>query len=73
MISRLVKATSGEVFVDGKKIELWDKRELSKTLSILKQENSTNMRLTVYELISFGRFPHNQGKLEKEDRGKEPI
>ncbi|MGL4403435.1 MAG: iron ABC transporter ATP-binding protein, partial [Fusobacteriaceae bacterium] len=34
-MSRLVKATSGEVFVDGKKIELWDKRELSKTLSIL--------------------------------------
>ena len=68
IMSRLLKANSGDVKVNDKNIELWDKKELSKTLAILKQENSTNMKLTVYELVSFGRFPHNPGKLQKEDR-----
>lgn len=68
IMSRLMKPNSGQVMIDEKKIELWEKKELSKTLAILKQENSTNMKLTVYELVSFGRFPHNPGKLLKEDR-----
>ncbi|MBC2854859.1 ATP-binding cassette domain-containing protein, partial [Cetobacterium sp. 2G large] len=44
--------------------------ELAKTIATLKQENTTNVRLTVYELISFGRFPHSSGKLTKEDKEK---
>lgn len=68
MVSRLAEADEGEVFVEGKSLKDWDKKELSKTLSILKQENNTNIRLTVYELVSFGRFPHSNGKLTDEDR-----
>ena len=68
MMSRLSTPDEGEVFIDGKSIKEWDKQELSKTLAILKQENNTNIRLTVYELVSFGRFPHSQGKLTAEDR-----
>ena len=67
MMSRLSTPDEGEVFIDGKSIKEWDKQELSKTLAILKQENNTNIRLTVYELVSFGRFPHSQGKLTVED------
>lgn len=67
MMSRLSVPDEGEVFIDGKSIKEWDKQELSKTLAILKQENNTNIRLTVYELVSFGRFPHSQGKLTVED------
>lgn len=67
MMSRLSAPDEGEVFIDGKSIKEWDKQELSKTLAILKQENNTNIRLTVYELVSFGRFPHSQGKLTVED------
>ena len=68
MMSRLSTPDEGEVFIDGKSIKEWDKQELSKTLAILKQENNTNIRLTVYELVSFGRFPHSQGKLTSEDK-----
>ncbi|MGL4988375.1 MAG: ABC transporter ATP-binding protein [Cetobacterium sp.] len=68
IISRLTNQDSGEVIIDGKKIEDWDKAELSKTIATLKQENTTNVRLTVYELVSFGRFPHSAGRLNTEDK-----
>ncbi len=67
MISRLLEADSGEVFVDGKEIRDWNSKELSKKLSILKQSNTLNIRLTIRELVSFGRFPYCEGKLKKED------
>lgn len=68
MISRLIPADSGEIIIDGKEISKWDKMELARTIAILKQENNTNVRLTVYELISFGRFPHSGGRLDAEDK-----
>ncbi|WP_432205223.1 ABC transporter ATP-binding protein (plasmid) [Cetobacterium somerae] len=70
MISRFTPWDSGEIKIDGKNIEDWDKTELAKTVATLKQDNSTNIKLTVYELISFGRFPHSNGKLTKEDKEK---
>ncbi|MGL5356842.1 MAG: ABC transporter ATP-binding protein [Cetobacterium sp.] len=68
MISRLTPLESGEIIIDGKNLESWDKSELAKTMATLKQENTTNVRLTVYELISFGRFPHSGGRLNAEDK-----
>ncbi|MGL4533455.1 MAG: ABC transporter ATP-binding protein [Fusobacteriaceae bacterium] len=68
IMSRLMKGDSGSIKINDKDIGDWEKRELSKTLAILKQENSTNLKLTVYELISFGRFPHNPGNLGTEDK-----
>ena len=67
IISRLLDADSGEVFIDGKEIKEWNSKELSKKLSILKQSNNLNIRLTIRELVSFGRFPYCEGKLQKED------
>ncbi len=67
IISRLMDADSGEVYIDGKEIKEWNSKELSKKLSILKQSNSLNIRLTIRELVSFGRFPYCEGKLKKED------
>lgn len=43
MISRLLDADSGEVFIDGKEIKDWNSKDLSKKLSILKQSNTFNL------------------------------
>lgn len=67
MITRLMKRDSGQVFIEGKELENWDKKELSKKIAILKQSNNINIRLTVRELVSFGRFPYCEGKLTEED------
>ena len=67
IISRLIKRDAGEVLIDGKEILEWDNKELAKKVSILKQSNNINIKLTIRELVSFGRFPYCQGNLKDED------
>ncbi len=67
IISRTLAKDRGEVFIDDRELKNWNTTDLSKRLSILKQSNHLNIRLTVRELINFGRFPHSKGKLTKED------
>ncbi|WAA12947.1 ABC transporter ATP-binding protein [Fervidibacillus halotolerans] len=67
MISRLIMKDEGEILIDGKDVTKRKSRELAKKISILKQSNYVNLKLTVRELVSFGRFPYSQGKLTKED------
>ena len=54
MITRLMNKDFGEVYIEGKEISTWDKKDLSKKIAILKQSNNLNMRLTIRELVSFG-------------------
>ncbi|MCY7892157.1 petrobactin ABC transporter ATP-binding protein YclP [Bacillus vallismortis] len=67
MMSRLIKKDSGEIFIDGQEIGSCDSKELAKKMSILKQANQINIRLTIKDLVSFGRFPYSQGRLTEED------
>jgi iron complex transport system ATP-binding protein len=69
MISRLITKDDGEISIDGKRLQQYTSRELSKKISILKQSNHISLRLTIKELVSFGRFPYSQGKLTQEDWG----
>jgi iron complex transport system ATP-binding protein len=67
MMSRLLSYDEGQVLIDGEDIRKIKNNELAKKLAILKQANHINLRLTVRELVSFGRFPYSQGRLNKED------
>ena len=67
MVSRLMQPDEGEVLLEGKNVHSWDQKALAKKLAILKQSNHINIRLTVRELVSFGRFPHSAGNLTAED------
>ncbi len=67
IISRLIERDGGEIYIDGRELKDWDSEELARKISILKQFNHINIRLTVRELVSFGRFPYSQGRLIKED------
>ncbi len=68
MISRLISKNAGEVYIEEQELSQWNKNELSKKISILRQANYMNIRLTVRELVSFGRFPYSQGRLTREDK-----
>jgi len=70
MICRTLSKNSGEVFIDNVELKKWKNQELSKRISILKQSNHLNIRLTIRELVSFGRYPHSQGRLTIEDEEK---
>ncbi|MMZ48729.1 Iron(3+)-hydroxamate import ATP-binding protein FhuC [compost metagenome] len=68
MISRLTDSDEGEILIDGQAVSLTKSEELARKISILKQTNDVNIRLTVKELVSFGRFPYSKGRLNSEDR-----
>ncbi len=69
-MSRLMKPTKGHVILDGKKIHQVATKQIAKELAILPQNPSAPGGLTVYELISYGRSPHQTGFSvgNKEDR-----
>lgn len=68
MISRLIARDEGMVDFHGKDIGKWKSRELSKKLAILTQSNQIQMKLTVQELVAFGRFPYSGNRITKEDQ-----
>ena len=68
IIGRLLRADEGEVRVDGLKVSDTSGTELAQRLSILRQENEVAVRLTVRELVEFGRFPYSGGRLTAEDK-----
>lgn len=67
MISRLIESDAGTVSFKEKDIKKWNSKELSKHLSILTQTNNIQMKLTVRELVTFGRFPYSGSRVTKED------
>ncbi len=67
VISRLIARDSGEVNFNGKDITSWKSKELSKQLAILTQSNNINMKLTIKELVTFGRFPYSGNHVTEED------
>jgi len=67
VLSRLLEPTQGQVYLDGIDLQTMKSKEISKKLAILKQSNQSNIRITIRDLVSFGRFPHSKGRLQKQD------
>ena len=68
IISRLIARDAGLVDFEGQDIAKWKSKELSKRLAILTQSNNIQMKLTVRELVTFGRFPYSGSHLNEEDQ-----
>ncbi|MGG0665170.1 ATP-binding cassette domain-containing protein [Viridibacillus arvi] len=67
MVSRLLDADTGDVLLDSSDVKKLKSNDFAKRVSILKQSNYMNVRLTIRELVSFGRFPYSRGRLNEED------
>lgn len=69
-MARIMKPQKGGVFLDGKSIHQMQTKEVAKQLAILPQNPVAPEGLTVSELVSFGRFPHQKGfgSMSKEDK-----
>lgn len=70
MIGRLLGMDSGAIDMAGYDIASTKSQDLAKILSILRQENHFVTRLTVRQLVGFGRFPYSHGRLTEEDEEK---
>lgn len=69
-MARIMKPKGGNVFLDGKSIHQQSTKDVAKQLAILPQNPVAPDGLTVSELITYGRFPHQKGfgSLTKEDK-----
>ena len=68
MVSRLLSMDKGTVTVDGMDVTKTSSDKLARHMAILRQDNHITSRLTVYDLVSFGRYPYSKGRPTTEDR-----
>ena len=67
IVTRLIAGDGGDVVIEGKKLSEYHTKDLAKKIAILKQSNNISLKLTIRELVGFGRFPHSEGNLNSED------
>jgi len=67
MIGRLNGMDAGSIEIAGFDVASTRSADLAKIVSILRQENHFVTRLTVRQLVGFGRFPHSKGRLTRAD------
>ena len=62
MVARLLPSDAGTITVGGHNVATTPTSALATVIGILKQENGLEIRLTVDDLVGFGRYPHNRGR-----------
>jgi len=67
IIARLIRQNGGSVFLEGKQLDSIKDKDIARKVAVLKQSNFLNIKLTIRELVAFGRFPHSKGRLNKID------
>lgn len=67
MIGRLMGMDEGAIEIAGYDVATTKSKDLAKIVSILRQENHFVTRLTVRQLVGFGRFPYSHGRLTAAD------
>lgn len=67
MIGRLLDMDTGTISVGNLNVSDTKSEDLAKILTILRQENNFVTRLTVRQLVGFGRFPYTKGRITSED------
>ena len=66
-IAGLKKITKGSITIQGKNIKNYKPKELSKIISFMKQSNQFTIKISVLDLLKFGRYPYSKDNLTKED------
>jgi iron complex transport system ATP-binding protein len=70
MVSRLMPASAGRALVNGLDVATAPSDVLARRLAILRQDNAVTARVTVRDLVAFGRYPHSRGRLTAEDQAQ---
>ena len=67
MLARLLEADGGEILLNHQNITEIATAVYAQKVATLRQAQGFNLRLTVEELVSFGRFPYSRGSLTEQD------
>jgi iron complex transport system ATP-binding protein len=67
-MGRLIGIDAGAVTIDGRDVATTRSREIARRLAVLRQDNHLAIRLSVEDLVAYGRFPHGGSGRTPEDR-----
>ena len=70
LMARLAKADNGSIILDSEELSTYSLDQLSRKISFLRQQNVFDVKITIKELVDFGRFPHSKGQLTIQDNMK---
>ncbi|WP_136636042.1 ABC transporter ATP-binding protein [Pseudooceanicola onchidii] len=68
LIARLQKIQAGRITVGGQEVGRTSDRDLARTLAVMAQSTHVSARLSVADLVSFGRYPWHRGRPGAIDR-----
>jgi len=66
-VARLLQPDLGRVLIDGLDVASTPTALIARRLAVLRQDNQLAARLTVVDLVRFGRFPYSKGRLGADD------
>lgn len=71
-LTRIHPIQKGHIYLDGEAIDKLPTKEVAKRLALLPQILEATEGITVFDLVSYGRFPHQKylGNLTPQDREK---
>ncbi|MEQ9763077.1 ABC transporter ATP-binding protein [Streptococcus jiangjianxini] len=69
-LTRIHSIKKGHIYLDGQSIAKMPTKEVAKKIALLPQALEATEGITVYELVSYGRFPHQRylGTMTAHDR-----
>lgn len=70
VITNLLPAMQGTVSLNGENVARMKPADVAKQIAVLRQTHSLSIRITVRDLVEFGRFPHCGGRLQQPDHDK---
>jgi len=62
-----IRATSGEVSLEGRAIDRWPNAERARTLAVLPQQSLLSFPFYAQEVVMLGRTPHDTGRIQDEE------
>ncbi|MFI3084103.1 ABC transporter ATP-binding protein [Streptococcus sp. 2022WUSS135] len=72
-LTRIIPVQEGTIYSDGQAISQLPTKEVAKKLALLPQVLEATEGISVYELVSYGRFPHQNGLGHLTDQDREKI
>lgn len=68
LMARLIDLQTGQIKFDGMSVSDTSGEVLARKLAILRQDTLIGSRLTLRDLVAFGRYPHHKGQALSADR-----
>ena len=70
LVARLERVQTGRIRVDGLDVMRTPTDALARHIAIQRQDTAIATRLTIRQLVGFGRYPHHRGRAGPADRTK---